>query len=252
MNNKDYQYLNNYINEKILKVFHKGIFELTDFLDPSEIAIIEEILKRSKGKISYSFYGGSEHVERKRLLIVPFGEDISLPDFKIVVIEAKTRKIQREITHRDLLGALMGSGIKREKVGDIFLIDEGAAIIADSAISSYIIGNFPMIKNNIFSTKTFEPSSYDFPQISLSEKLVNVTSYRLDVLLSKAYNIPRNDAQEFITSGKVKVNHKILEKVDYQVKPGTMVSVRTKGRFIIKEELGRTKKDNIRIVLNIY
>ena len=248
----DSKYLNNSINEKIGRVINKEIIELTDFLDPSEINSAEEVLKKYRNEIGFSFYGGPEYSERKRLLIFPCGCNILSKDFEISVIQATAPKLQKEIGHRDVLGAIIGLGIKREKLGDIFIIPEGAAVIAETSIARFIADNFPIIKNNSFYTEIMDADIYAFPEISLTEKVINVASFRLDGLLAKAYNLSRTSSQEYISSGKVKVNHRIVEKTDYQLNPGDLVSVRTKGRFMIKEELGRTKKDNLRIKLDIY
>lgn len=252
MNNKDQNFIINFIKEKTEKVYKRNIKEVTDFLDPLEISICEEFLKKNKNNVNYLFYGGYEEAERRRLCIAPNDEDIEEEDFNIMVIEASIKKINREINHRDILGAMMSTGIKREKTGDIFILPQGAAIIADKAMVTYLSGNFPMIKGNVFSTEIFEPEKYKFPQVEVVEKVINVSSYRLDGVIAKAYNLSRGDSQEFIRSGKVKVNHRENLKTDYLLENDDIVSVRTKGRFIIKEEIGKTKKDNFRVLINIY
>jgi len=252
VNNKDQSFTINFIKEKIEKVYKRNVKELTDFLDPLEAEFCEEFLKKNKEKVIYSFFGGYPEAERKRLCIAPIGDKIEFFDFEIFVLEASSRRIVREVNHRDILGALMGTGIKREKTGDILLLSNGAAIIADRSMISYLTGNFPMIKNNNFSTEIFSPEKYSFPEIEISEKVINISSWRLDGVISKAYNLSRGESQEFIRTGKVKVNHKENIKTDYILSENDVVSVRTKGRFVIIEELGKTKKDNFRVLINIY
>jgi len=248
----DQNYIINFIKEKSEKVYKRGIKEVTDFLDPSEADYCEEFLKKQKEKVTYSFYGGYPEAERKRLCIAPIGDEIETSDFDILVLEASSRKLIREISHRDILGALMGTGIKREKTGDILLLSNGAAIIADKGMISYLTGNFPLIKNNSFITEVFSSEEYSFPEVEATEKVINISSWRLDGVIAKAYNLSRGDAQEFIKSGKVKVNHRENLKTDTILSENDVISVRTKGRFVIIEELGKTKKDNYRVLINIY
>lgn len=249
---KDQNFIINNIKEKIERVYRINMKEVTDFLEPSEADSYEEVLKKNKDKVNYSFYGGFLEAERKKLCISPFGEDIMPEDFNIKVIEASVKKMGKEINHRDILGALMSTGIKREKTGDIFVIPNGAVILADNEMISYISGNFPTIKGNNFITEICEAENYNFPESEYIEKIISISSWRLDGFLAKAYNLSRSEAQSFIKSGKVKVNHRENQKTDFVLGENVVVSVRTKGRFIIREELGKTKKDNFRVLINIY
>ena len=56
----------------------------------------------------------------------------------------------------------MGTGIKREKTGDIIILSKGVAIIADKTMISYLEGNFPVIKNNNFNIKVFQLNNIPF------------------------------------------------------------------------------------------
>ncbi len=252
MKNKDQNFIQNFIKEKVEKVYKRNIKEVTDFLDPSEADYCEEFLKKNKEKVFYSFYGGHTEAERKKLCIAPIGDEITNDDFEIQVLEATAKKINREISHRDILGAIMGTGIKREKTGDIIILSKGAAIIADKTMISYLEGNFPVIKNNNFNIKVFSAEQYSFPEVESTEKIINISSWRLDGIIAKTYNLSRGDSQEIIRSGKVKVNHKENLRTDFILSENDIVSVRTKGRFVIIEELGKTKKDNYRVLINIY
>lgn len=242
----------NSVREKTEKVYRKNIIEVTDFLEPSEIDLYEDYLRKSKAKVKYSIHGGYAEAERKKICIAPLDEEIFLEDFNIKVIEALSRKMSKEINHRDILGALMSTGIKREKTGDIFVIQNGAVVIASEEMVSYLSINFPIIKGNNFGIEIYAAENYKFPEVEYTEKVVNISSWRLDGFLSKAYNLSRSEAQGFINSGKVKVNHRENQKADYILEEDMIISVRGKGRFIIKEDLGTSKKGNFRVLINIY
>ncbi len=64
----------------------------------------------------------------------------------------------------------MGTGIKREKTGDIIILSKGVAIIADKTMISYLEGNFPVIKNNNFNIKVFQLNNIPFQKLNLQKK----------------------------------------------------------------------------------
>ncbi len=70
MKNKDQNFIQNFIKEKVEKVYKRNIKELTDFLDPSEADYCEEFLKKNKEKVFYSFYGGYKEAERKNFVLL--------------------------------------------------------------------------------------------------------------------------------------------------------------------------------------
>lgn len=240
------------IEDKIRRALGKDFPVLTDFLDPAQADAAEIVIRKSEQRGGYQFFGGTPDAERVRLLIYPQEYQPEEEEFHLSVVTVKNRKMKPPLTHRDVLGALMGSGIRREKVGDIFVDDEGAAIIADSTMAEFIAGTFPPIRQQTFETEILPVSAYPFPQLTLRHLEIQIPSYRLDILVAKVYHLSRTDAQELIRKGKVRINHKPAEKPDAAVKEGALVSVRTKGRFIVGSESGKTKKGNIRIGIAIY
>jgi RNA-binding protein YlmH len=74
-----------------------------------------------------------------------------------------------------------------------------------------------------------------------------VPSMRLDAVIHGAYKLSRNDASDYIKAQKVSVNHAPALKPAVNLKPGDIVSVRTKGRLIVDGILGTTHKENIRL-----
>lgn len=56
------------------------------------------------------------------------------PDYGISCFEVKWDKRFYTIGHRDVLGAFMGMGCKREILGDIVITPEGAHFVADKSL----------------------------------------------------------------------------------------------------------------------
>ena len=226
--------------------------QMTDFLDPAEQAAAEGYLKKRHKDLITVFFGGFSEAERKRLLLLPQGYHVQSSDFEMVVLEAVSEESRGKITHRDILGALMGSGIRREKTGDIIMLENGAAIIIDTKIAGFLETNFPLIRNVHFSVRVVNPGEYELPEVAFTEKMIMVPSLRLDSVIQKACHLSRGDAQKFIESGKVKVDHVVTEKSDHIVNESSVISIRTKGRIVLQEILGKTKKDNFRVLVKMF
>lgn len=112
---------------------------LTCFLDCAQ----QRYLQQHKSGFSVSFYGGFQEAERKKALI----SDVELPDeemdryenFKINLLFVA---FQGNIQHKDILGAVLALGIKRELIGDILVRKEGAYLFCDSKITPFFVAKF--------------------------------------------------------------------------------------------------------------
>ena len=50
-----------------------------------------------------------------------------------------------DLSHRDILGAFMGTGCKREALGDIVFVPEGAQFVVEKSLVNYLTGNLTQI-----------------------------------------------------------------------------------------------------------
>ena len=78
-----------------------------------------------------------------------------------------------------------------------------------------------------------------------------VSSLRLDAFLSSILKLSRSQAAALVEKKLVQVNYHIVEKSDYQVKFGDLISVRRFGRIILLKENGQTKKDKIKLTVQL-
>ena len=89
-----------------------------------------------------------------------------------------------------------------------------------------------------------------------SSKLVlsssTVSSLRLDCVVSAVADISRNKAEEFINLGYVSVNSVVCEKTTKQITDGDVISIRSKGKFIIDSTSKKSKKDRIILEFKKY
>nr|MBP6300900.1 cell division protein [Lactococcus sp.] len=82
-------------------------------------------------------------------------------------------------------------------------------------------------------------------------KTVTMSSLRLDKAVASVFNISRNLAQNLIQSSKAKVNYTEVVRNDFELVVGDLVSIRGFGRLKIVQMLGLTKKDKVRVEVQI-
>ena len=124
-------------------------------------------------------------------------------------------------------------GIKREKIGDIVVFDEGSNIIVLNEIIDFV-------KINISSLTRFSKSYINIKRIDeLYEKEVKteelqiiISSLRLDNIVSELMKTSRTKAKEIVNSGRVFVNFENIIKDSKTLKEEDILTIRGKGRFI--------------------
>lgn len=236
----------------------KKRIEYTDFLDMYQKHLLEKILKQEKVE-NYIISGGKEDTERNIIIFYPekLKEVANISYKKILPIECIRINLPKEMhgkySHRDYLGGLMKLGIKREKIGDIFVFEDGADILILDEISKFLL-------NNISSLTRFSKSKIEIVSIdNIREKKIDkeklkiiVPSMRLDVVISELLRTSRGKAEEIIKEQRVFVNFENVDKLTRQIKEKDLITVRGKGRFEIVEIEGTTRNDRIKLIANKY
>ncbi len=220
-----------------------------DFYEPTIQMLVErEIVRYPKSECL--FFGGHEYCERKMLAISSKGNEPELDDFPITCLQIERPTDQ--IKHQDVLGALMGLGIERAKIGDINIMNDMIQIFTVSNLGEYISDNLIQISKYDVKTKIVTKSDVIAVEPIFNELNIIVPSLRVDALIHSIYKLSRNEAAALIKAEKVKVNHQSISKPSAKVKTGDLISVRTKGRFIVGDVTGSTKKGNSKLIVKKF
>ena len=223
---------------------------VTPFLTPREYLIMTQLVNRQED-LRLTAFGGHAEVERVRACIAPHYYQVEQTDFDCASYEIKFPVKFATITHGAILGSLLGSGIERNRIGDIITDGQRWQVILDRQIANYVTQQVDKIGQ---VGVRFEPIAFDAlvtPQIEWEEKTIITPSLRLDTLLAKVYNFSRQRAKETILAGHVKVNYTEMERPDFELGDGDIVSVRRYGRFQILQQEGNTRKENIRLAVKV-
>ena len=227
-----------------MKLYEKtGKIISSCFLDPSELVDVENIIS----KVPNCCYGGYEEAERK---IILFGtEEIDDVEEWLTVIRVESNK---KISHREILGSVLGLGLKREVVGDILVNSNLADVIVTKEIAKYILQNLNKIGREKVKVclNTFENLLQK--EENAKEVKTTVASLRIDAIISSGIGVSREISSKLIENQKVKLNYKIIENSAKKINVGDKISIRGYGRIELIEVLGETRKDRIRVVLKRY
>lgn len=231
--------------DNYLKASYKNYNTYSDFYGEEKTQLIENAFS-SQTDVQMISFGGYEGAER---VISAFLANTDAVSFPITCLEITGRDIDK-LSHRDFLGSLMGLGIKRETVGDI-LISDKCHIFVKTEIADYIIYNLTKVGN-----KGVSVSIYEGEIASAEEKCevisATVESLRLDLILSRGFNIKRSDAINYIATGKVTAGGRVVTAKDYRVKENEKITLKGKGKIVFLNEGGLSKKGKIIVNIKKY
>jgi len=226
----------------------------TQFLSPAQRAAAEPLLAAS-GHPKHLFFGGFEGAERTVCVFLPDwleGEDfLSDEENPVGAIEASFPD-GAGLTHRDLLGGLMGIGLTREKVGDLLVFDGMAQIVALKETIPIILSQFDQAGRYRLQLKEIPLSALSPAPVQVKLVKDTVATLRLDAVLSSGFSIARGKAADLINSGRVSVNHRECTKTDKAVAEGDILTCRGLGKCILKSVGGQSRKGRIMIEMERY
>lgn len=221
----------------------------TSFLTPEEQPAALTAAKRLRFT-NFLFFAGYEDGERCMFGAFP---DYMEPDFSSfpIIPLAFSYPSAYNLSHRDFLGALMGTGIKREAVGDILVGDGRSVVFIKAELADYICTQVDKIGR--VGVKTEVGSAVPLPGGKPPEEIsCTLASMRLDAVVAAILHISREKSVKLIASGMVSVNHQVRDSVSMVLKPDDKLVVRGKGKFVIGQSLGLTKKGRVRLVIKHY
>ena len=223
---------------------------LTDFLPRTEIAAYEEMLCASGAH--YRIDGGYDEAERVRLYMTMFDEIPGCDDMKISVLTFKGNTKFIDFSHRDCLGALMGLGFERKCIGDIIVREDGFDVLTNSEIDDFLLMSEFAVKRVPMHGKKVALSTWQAPERQLKEQTILVAQARLDAVIAKVFNLSRAQAVEQIRAGLVHADHRVCLNPSQNCTVGQVIAVRGKGKFLLEEIEGVSKKGKIKLRIGKY
>ena len=226
----------------------------TGLLDTHEQALAIAASRHAAGVRTF-MYGGYDEAERRMLVCVP--RDLPLNDEEAAegllrVLRVRLPAISRELSHRDYLGSLLGLGIDRRLTGDILVRLDGADILIVPGIEEFLLKELHRIGSVEVKTEAVSAGELIIPVARVEFIKDSVSSVRLDSIVSSAFRISRGKAAEAVRRGLVSVDHAECVKPDAAVHEGSSIVLKGKGKAVLEETGGESRKGRIRIVIKRY
>ena len=227
-----------------------GRDQVSDFLDPHGLNVAE-IVAANFENIHLETQGGFPGAERQRAAFIttdfPGKVDFNLTGFLV-----QWDQRYYHLGHRDILGAFMGIGCKREVLGDIVVLENGAQFVCEQALGNYITANLTTVGAAAVTLTEMPVTELKAREEKVKVISATVAALRLDAVAAAGYGTSRSRMAEEIKGQNVKVNWQDVKNAAQAVKEGDVLSFRGRGRVEIAEVRGMTKKGRLSITLKRY
>ncbi|MEY2976540.1 MAG: photosystem II S4 domain protein [Prochlorotrichaceae cyanobacterium] len=220
----------------------------TDFLSPPELAEAQILLSRLT-EVTAIAAGGYPQAERQRLAIFRSELAFDASAVPLVLLEIAGNFLFDPASHRDFLGALLGTGLVRQKVGDLVLLGErGAQAIVVPELAEFLETQLTQVRSVPVKTRRIDWSELRVRPPQTKTLTTVEASLRLDAIASAGFGMSRSKMVDLINKSDVRVNWKTVTQASAIVKTGDLIAIRGKGRLTVGE-IAITKKQRYRVEL---
>jgi len=235
------------LEDKVARCYAEDSAQFSDFMTMEEISQADRLLRNTG--LYYRFWGGYDGAQRQMVML---SVDEVPADYPLVILCGQWDKFA-EISHRDILGAVLASGIERRCIGDILFdgVKRKFYLFALSRMSDYISKTVTQAGRCSISWSVVNDLSV-LPQQPIQEHKVSVPSLRIDAVISSVFHLSRQKALDLISEKRVFVDHSLVVKVTHSLHEGCSVVVRGHGKFIFVEQSGLSKKGKLYILIKQY
>lgn len=251
------------MEEKEEKFLKRRFLELADLSYQRAIPIFSDFLTlyeqdiflhmtQTLPPVNYKFFGGCPFVERVIVAFIPQEWDYEL-DYPIDIVEITpvNARFSDTLSHRDILGAIMHTGVERAMLGDILIDGNLAYVMILHKMSAYICSELQRIKHTTVKCRIVAKEDITWKP-KVNTLTASVSSVRLDSVSAAAFHISRTAIQAYIAAGKLFVNGRLISSNGYNLKDGDKISVRGVGKYEFICVSGVSKKGKMVVKINQY
>lgn len=229
------------------------------FLDEGMHTLAGERFKRRSG-VQVLFYGGYTDAQRVLCFFIPSSFLIEMQEELTAYLHKKQPiallRVEKDafstLSHRDYLGALMGLGLQRDCIGDILTHGDGCELLVLRKVVSFLCAELRQAGKATLSPREVPLADLRLPPAQVQERLITVASLRLDALVAEVFCLSRSAAGQAVKSGLCYVNGRQLLQGDKHLSPGDKLSLRGKGKVLLREICGQSKKGRMRLRLETF
>ncbi len=228
----------------------RGTPACTPFLSTAQQEAAGRLIAAA-GHPRHLFAGGFADAERKVCAFLPDWQEEDGWEPPYTALRCRWQSGDK-LTHRDFLGAILGQGLDREKVGDILVGDGVCDILVFQELGPYLLQNLTGAGRARLRAEEIPLEELRPPEKQVKLIHDTVSSLRLDAVLASGFSTGRGKAADLIAAGKVEVNHRPCLKADRAVGEGDIFTCRGLGKCVLREVKGLSKKGRTMILLERY
>lgn len=224
---------------------------LLGFLDEGEQDMAERVLAPI-GEVMPRFYGGYRGAMRKRLVIMPSSFIIEAFDAGIsyFALRGDGLDLGPSSTPDMAIGRLRAMGIPREHIGDVFYGgNEWQGVVLANVFGD---GGMRRPEESGVELVELDVAEVVFPGAVPKKIRATVASMRLDAVAGAGFPASRSRLAEEIRAGRFKVNGKAVDSPSAKVSEGDVIVCRGRGRLVVQEVMGETRRGRISLLLTRY
>ena len=240
------------IAEKAGRCARQNTPQWTRFLTEREQGLSEALMPLL-GDPSRLYCGGDGAV-RRILYFLPDWQVPPVPEEELPVGYVRCRYAAEygTVTHRDLLGALMGLGISRDSVGDLYLSEGSADAAVLRELVPFVCTELASAGRVRLAVEEIRGEEVQRPEEKMELRRDTVASLRLDSVVSSAFGMAREKAAALIRTGRVQLDGLECLKPDRIVEEGVSITARGFGKAVLREAGALSRKGRVCIVLARY
>ena len=231
-----------------LRCERTSLVTATPFLTPADQVSALQWTKQ-RCRCATVLTGGHPDCERKMLFFLPDWAE-ALPEEEYLAAIRLTAGFSTP-THRDYLGALLGMGVRREVVGDIWVSGQQATVFCAMSVADHLSA-LSQVGRETVRAERIPLSDVFSPVLSRKQLEFTVQSPRLDAVLSDVFRISRENAAKLIRLGAASLNYLPCMKPDAAVGAGDVLSLRGYGKAEITSVGGLSRKGRLYIHAEVY
>lgn len=220
------------------------VLTATAYLTPAEQAILQTQF-HTNADCQLLLRGGHPDCERKAAFFLPYYLDAdSFEDsdyFTVLQISAGFGTP----SHRDYMGAILGLGIRRDFLGDIWVQEDMATVFSMPYVASHIRTSLDKVGRYGVKIREIPLESVEAPIRKTKSVSFTVQSLRLDAVAAGLFHISRTTAADQIRAGLVTLNDLTCLRTDAPIQAGDTLSIRGHGKGRILEVGGQSRKGRL-------
>lgn len=234
--------------DKFLKGYNSGIITYSDsFYPPS----VWKRLQENEGSLGLivETKGITERSERRMVAFIPY-EEGGQEEFPVTSIRLSIKNKFKSLEHKHYLGNLLALGIKREKLSDLVVGEDGCYFLANKKIEGIIVQELKTINKNDVIIEL--EGNWKVPEPRFESINILSASLRLDGVVAQLIKGSRKESSDLINNLDVQVNYTPTGNTKYNIKEGDIISIRKNGKYEYLGIVKETKKGKLSLKLDKY